>query len=69
MLAEGTSVADIARKLRRPYHVIWSEARKLMAAAEVVTPMPIDVFEHSMEIDVLELFSDLQTLVPEHLRR
>ncbi len=62
-------MADIARVLRKRYSHVWSEARKLMTAAEVVTPRPYDVPDACVEIEVLELFADLQSIVPEHLRR
>lgn len=69
LLIEGLSVANIARRLRREYHVVWAEARKLMAAAEVVTLRPFEVPESTIELEVLELFADAQGVVPEHLRR
>lgn len=69
LLAEGMSVANIARKLRKTYYTVWTHSRKLMVAAEVVTQRLRDEPEQSTELDVLELFGELQTIVPEHLRR
>jgi hypothetical protein len=68
LLVEGLSVADISRRLRREYHVVWTEARKLMAAAEVVTLRPFEPPEPSDELEVLELFAELQGIVPDHVR-
>lgn len=69
LLAEGLSVADIARQLRRQYHVVWNEARRLMAEAELVTLRPFEPPAPSDALEVLELFAELQCIVPEHLRR
>lgn len=69
LLAEGMHVANIARALKLAYSVVWTRSRKLMVAAEVVTPRAVDEPDDCIELDVLELFGEMQTIVPEHLRR
>lgn len=63
------NVANIARTLGTTYYVVWNHSRKLMAIASEVTPRAVDAPDDCIELEVLELFGDLQTLVPEHLRR
>ncbi|MCC6808240.1 MAG: hypothetical protein IT381_12530 [Deltaproteobacteria bacterium] len=63
------SVADIARRLGRRYHMVWIEARKLMADAKKVRVRAVERPAPTVELEVLEVFAELQGIVPEHLRR